>query len=333
MNSRAPGPASKVPASVRSWLTGPRSDPSVKVRFWTEVEGLSPENSRVRAVRSKIGRQGWASSLLAGQFPDGHWTTPGTSARELYRPKYTATNWFSIVLADLGATRTDPRIERAATLLLDRWSEADGILSGHGGEVCYTGNAIRTLVRFGYLDHPVVQQSIDWIVREQKRDGGWNCFPSQKGTLDGWEGLAALAEIPEPERSEAVRDSIERGAEFYLKRNLMDEGHPGYAPWLRLHYPNHFFYDLLVGLRILTRLGYGSDRRLGKAERWLLSKRLRDGTWAIDATQPDWDPGEAARYGFPGPEFPLLLELPGLRSRWVTVEALSVLRRIEAARS
>ena len=136
--------------------------------------------------------------MLSSQFPDGHWTTPGTSARELYRPKYTATNWFAIALADLGATRSDPRIERTAELILDRWSKPDGILSGRSGEVCYTGNAVRTLVRFGYLQHPVVQRSIDWIVREQKRDGGWNCFPSQKGTLDGWEGLAALAEILRP---------------------------------------------------------------------------------------------------------------------------------------
>lgn len=322
-----------VSSGVREWLTGPKSDPSVKVRYWTEVEGRSPEDPRVRDARSKIGREGWAASLLANQFPDGHWTTPGTSARELYRPKYTATNWFAIVLADLGATRSDPRIERTAELLLDRWSKPDRILSGQSGEVCYTGNAVRALVRFGYLEHPVVQQSIDWIVREQKRDGGWNCFRSQKGTLDGWEGLAALAEIPGPERSEAVRRSIERGAEFYLKRNLMDEGHDRYAPWFRLHYPNHFLYDILVGLRVLTHLGYGNDRRLRKAVRWLLNRRRRDGTWPLDATQPDWDTREAARYGFPGPEFPILLELPGLPSRWATLEALSVLRRIEVART
>ncbi len=321
-----------VSAGVRTWLLGPRSDPSVKVRYWTEVEGRALEDPRVRGPRAKIGQEGWAASLLASQFPDGHWTTPGTSARELYRPKYTATNWFAIVLADLGADRSDPRIARTAELLLDRWSQTDGLLSGRSGEVCYTGNAVRALVRFGYLEHPAVQRSIDWLVRQQKRDGGWNCFPSRKGTLDGWEGLAALAEIPDAQRDDAVRRSIERGAEFYLKRSLRNEGRDQYAPWLRIHYPNHFFYDVLVGLRMLARLGYGGDPRLRPPTRWLLRRRLRNGTWPLDATQPDWDPQEAARYGFPGPEFPLLLELPGLPSRWATVEALSVLRRIEAAR-
>ena len=113
----------------------------------------------------------------------------------------------------------------------------------------------------------------------------------------------------------------------------MDEGRGRYAPWSRVHYPNHFFYDVLVGLRVLTRLGFGSDPRLGKAVRWLLDRCRRDGTWTLEATQPDWDLGEAARYGFPGPEFPVVLELPGLPSRWATVEALSVLRRVDVARN
>ncbi|HYB77661.1 MAG TPA: prenyltransferase/squalene oxidase repeat-containing protein [Thermoplasmata archaeon] len=307
-------------------MTGPQSDPSVRFRYWTEVEGRRPGDARVRAARRAIGRTGWAARLLSFQFPDGHWSTPGASARELYRPKYIVTNWNAIVLADLGMTRDDPRVRRTAELILRRWSTRDGDLGGRNGEVCVTGNAVRTLVRFGYLDHPVVKRSIAWIVRTQKPDGGWHCFPSKTGTLDGWEGLAALAEIPEESREEAVRRSIERGAEFYLRRHLMDEGRTEYPPWFRIHYPNHYYYDLLVGLRILSRLGYGSDPRLRPALRWLQSKKRRDGTWALDADHPDLD----ARHGgyvFPGPVFPLRLEPPGEPSRWATVEALSVLSR------
>ncbi len=315
---------------VREWLTGPKSDPSVQFRYWTEVEGRGLKDPRVRRALESIGRTGWTASLLAHQLPDGHWVTPGISARELMRPRFVSTHWLSIVLADLGMTRSDPRIQRTAEILLG-WRR--NVLRAKDAELCIAGNATRTLVRFGYLAHPVVQQSIDWIVREQKQDGGWNCFRSRRGTLDGWEGLAALAEIPEPERSEAVRRSIERGAEFYLKRSLMDEGGDRYPPWFRIHYPNHFFYDVLVGLRTLVRLGYGRDPRLRKAVRWLLSRRRPDGTWALDATQPDWDLREAARYGFPGPEFPVVLELPGVPSRWATVEALSILRRVEVART
>jgi len=234
------------------------------------------------------------------------------------------TNWLAIVLADLGMTRTDPRIRRTAEMILDRWSKRGGDLTGRSGEICVTGNAVRTLIRFGYLGHPAVQRSIAWIVRTQKADGGWHCFPSRTGTLDGWEGLAALAEIPEEARGKSVRRSIERGAEFYLRHHLMDEGRVRYPPWFRIHYPNHYYYDVLVGLRILVRLGYGDDPRMAPAIRWLRSKRGRGGTWALDAAHPDLDP-ERGGYQFPNLVFPMRLEPLNVPSRWATVEALSVL--------
>ncbi|MFY9716617.1 MAG: hypothetical protein WAK40_01590 [Thermoplasmata archaeon] len=295
-----------------------------------EVEGRSRTDPKVRGALREIGKTGWAASILSSQFRDGHWATPGSSPSELYRPKYIVTNWLAIVLADLGMTRADPRIRRTAEMILDRWSQRGGDLTGRSGEICVTGNAVRTLIRFGYLDHSIVQRSIGWIVRTQKTDGGWHCFRSRTGTLDGWEGLAALAEIPEGARSPSVRRSIERGAEFYLLHHLMVEGRGRYPPWFRIHYPNHYYYDLLVGLRILSRLGYGGDRRLAPARRWLESKRGRDGTWALDAAHPDLDAARAG-YSVRGLVFPMLLEPLQMPSRWATVEALAVLSRIEAA--
>ncbi|HZY71424.1 MAG TPA: prenyltransferase/squalene oxidase repeat-containing protein [Thermoplasmata archaeon] len=308
---------------IRQWLAGPSADPSVRLRYWSEVEGRPASDARVRSARRSIGRLGWAAELLSRQFPDGHWVTRGSTGRELYRPKYIATNWCAIVLGDLGMTRDDRRIRRAAELILSRWRRD---LHGRGAEICITGNAVRTLIRFGYLEHATVQRSIDWIVDAQKADGGWHCFPSRRGTLDGWEGLAALAEIPEARRNGSVRRSIERGAEFFLSRHLMEEGRERYGPWFRIHYPNHYYYDVLVGLRILTRLGYGSDPRLEPALDWLTSKRRPDGTWALDTDHPDIDV-RLADYAPQLPVFPMRLETPNEPSRWATVEALSVLAR------
>ncbi len=284
----------------------------------------------MRAAAKMIGRVGWAASLLDHQWPDGHWVTPGTSPEDLYRPKYIVTNWVAIVLADLGMTRTDPRIRRTAEMILDRWNKRGGDLSGKTGEICVTGNAVRTLIRFGYLDHPVVQRSIAWILRTQKPDGGWHCFPSRTGTLDGWEGLAALAEIPESRRDERVRRSIERGAEFFLRHRLMEEGEARYPPWFRIHYPNHYYYDVLVGLRILTWLGYGADHRLAPALSWLRRKRAKDGTWALDALHPDLD-SALAGYQYREVIFPMLLEPLHEPSQWATVEALSVLTHTDTS--
>ncbi len=324
----------RIAPSVRNWLIGPGSDPSVRYRYWTEVEGVAATDPRARAARALIGKVGWAAGILDQQFPDGHWGTVGSTAGDLYRPKYLATNWRMIVLSDLGMTRRDARIRRLARLLLDRWSRRGGdALGGRDSEICLTGNAARSLLRFGYADHPATRRAIDWIVRTQKSDGGWHCFRSRTGTLDGWEGLAALAELPADERSGRIQRAIERGAEFYLARRLMREGKVRYPPWFRIHYPNHYYYDLLVGLKILTRLGYGADPRLAPALRWLRDRRRPDGRWAIDADHPDLDPHRGGYVFRRSPVWVFRLEPPGEPSRWATVEALSVLRRIEESRA
>ncbi len=313
--------------SLRRWLLG-ASDPSVRLRVHRELLGRPARHPEVVRARREIGRTGWAAGILGQQLADGQWDTPGTSARELYRPKYIATNWRLLVLADLGVRGTDPRVEKAVDLFLRRFSRPNGgDLGGPGSEACFTGNAVRMLYAFGRGADAATRRSVDWILRTQKRDGGWHCFPSRTGTLDAWEPLSGLAAIPSGERSDEVRRAIARGAEFFLARGLLREGPRPYAAWQRLHYPVHYYYDLLVGLDLLTRLGYGKDPRLRPALARLEAKRNPDGTWDLDALHPDVsDPS----YG-PGPVgdpfYPFGLELPGQPSRWITVSALAVLAR------
>jgi len=309
---------------LRNWLLSKDSDPSVRVRVLREVLGRPEDDPAVVRAQGEIGRKGWAAKILAEQLPEGHWVTKGTSAFELYRPKYVATNWMLLVLADLGLSKKNPRIRKAADLFLRRFSVPQGDLGGRIGEVCITGNAVRALVRFGYLKDPRLQPAIDWLVRHQKKDGGWHCFRSSVGTLDCWEALSAFAALPPGSRTPAIERSIERGAEFYLERNLFREGRAPYPPWFRLHYPVHYYYDILVGLDVLTSLGYGDDPRMRPALDRLERMRNRDGSWNMDALHPDTeDPGYQVR----GPFYPLGLEVAGRPSRWITTTALAVLKR------
>lgn len=316
---------------IRGWLTGPTADPSARWRFLRDVEGRSPDDPRVVAARRRIGRSGWAAGVLAQQFPDGHWATPGSSDDEIYRPKYISTYWRFLLLAELGMTREDPRIRRTVRLIMRRWTErGTDLLGGPESEICGVGNCARAFIRFGYLDHPVVQRCLDWVVRDQKPDGGWYCFPGRtSGSLDGWEGLAALAEVPDGSRSEPVRRAIARGVEFLLRHRLRVEGRRPYLPWFRIHFPTHYYYDTLVGLQLVARLGRAKDPRARPALRWLLDKRRRDGTWAIDADHPDVDSSQMAYPLDEWPYWPLRLETPGEPSRWATLDALSVQAHLE----
>src|SRR3989475_2035231 len=280
-------PTMAIRRGLRNWLLAKDADPSVRLRVLRDLLDRPGDDPEVVRAQKEIGRKGWAARILREQHPQGQWSTSGTSAFELYRPKYVATNWRLLVLSDMGLTKKHPGIAKGMDLLVRRRFLSSGELGRLGSEVCITGNAVRMLLRFGYTKHPHLKPATDWLVRHQKKDGGGHCFRSATGTLDCWEALAAFAALPPTSRSPEVVRSIERGAEFYLKRSLTREGPAPYRPWFRLHYPVHYYYDLLVGLDVLTSLGYGDDRRMRRALDRLEAMRNRDGSWNLEAHHPD----------------------------------------------
>ena len=313
------------PALTRWLLEG--SDASVRLRVLRDLLDRPRDDSDLIAARREIGRKGWAAEILRLQLPGGQWDTPGSSRVELYRPKYISTNWRLLVLADLGLSRKNARVARAGELFLRRYSGPKGDLGGTGSETCFTGNAVRMLVQIGYLDDPRIRPAIDWLVRSQKADGGWHCFPADAGTMDAWEALSAFAALPRGSRTPAIQRAIDRGAEFFLDRGLLKEGASTYAPWLRTHYPVHYYYDFLVGLDLLTALGYGEDRRMRPALDLLESRQNSDGSWNLDALHPDCDDPQGSDYEIEGPFYSFGLESPSRPSRWITATALQVLSR------
>src|SRR3989441_4472400 len=82
-----------------------------------------------------------------------------------------------------GPHKKTPRVAKAVSLFLRRFSGPSGDLGGRGSEVCFTGNALRMLARFGYRKDPRTGAAIDWLVRHQKKDGGGHCFPSPPRAL------------------------------------------------------------------------------------------------------------------------------------------------------
>lgn len=244
----------------------------------------------------------------------------------LYYPKYLSTNWRALVLADFGLDSSDPRIRRIADRVFEYKLRLSSPFNFFHEEACIAGNTARMLTRFGFGEDSRVKKLFDWLIEDQREDGGWDCSPGTPGTLDVWEPLAAFASLPRSKRSAKMETSISRGAEFYLRRGLLNEG-PRYAPWLRLHYPNHYYYDFLVGLDVLTQLGFSGDRRLRPALTRLVEKRRSDGTWAIDRAHPDVLGPKAAQYR--RGVTPLQIETPGEPSKWLTLKALRVLKRVE----
>ena len=306
------------------WLLE-EDQPSVRYLALTELLDRPRDDPEVRSAERRITETGWAADILRQQDDAGWWV----GGDDLYRPKYLATNWMLLTLSELGLTRANPRISKACELWISRFAKSDGgfgVEQDKKSELCLVGNTARALIKFGYEDHPKVRSALRWLVREQRENGGWHCW-GKRGVIDAWEGMSAFAVYPKRKWTRSLKRSVDRGAEFYLKRELHKEG-KWYEPWFRFHFPEHYYYDLLVGLDFLTALGFGSDRRLGYALGLLKQKRDPDGKWNLDAAHPDVDASTAKWYK-KRPPTPLVLERVGEPSKMVTLKALRVLKRVE----
>jgi hypothetical protein len=284
---------------VLAWLLEP-SEPAMRFLASRDLLPRRPSDRSLGRLQAQVPTRGWAAKILARQRARTYWATKKTC----YQPKFSSTIWQLQVLADLGLARRQTEIANAVELWFELHRAKDGgytpwsrgeraqhnrthfrhkdrfIKHGH---LCTTGNMVRTLIRFGYLEDERVQSAIDWLVDEQYEDGGWDCFGRENGTIDAWEAMSALAGIPPRRRSPDVRRAIDGGAEFFLRRRLLHEG-PRFERWYWLRYPWHYHYDVLVGLDFLTALGYGRDPRMREALAHLAAKRLPDGRWNLDHT-------------------------------------------------
>ena len=319
---------------VVDWLLEP-AQPSIRYQTLTEILDKHRNDAEVRSAHSEIPKRGWAADILKEQLPNfyglrGYWHNYVL----LNRPKYVTTVWKFLVLTDLGMTAKNEKIAETCKLLSNRYLNRK-----ENYHLCMTANISRGFIQAEYDDHDRLRRALDWLVDEQKDDGGWHCFASSKGTLDCWEPLSAFAALPRNRWSRSIKRSVERGAEFYLERRLFREGSRRYSPWFRFHYPVHYYYDLLVGLEALTSLGFGNDPRMKFALDHLRKKRRSGGRWTLDAIHPDL-PSDLpeAEYSFllpwePFPAIPFGLEKVGRPSKNITLRALKVLKRVDERNS
>jgi hypothetical protein len=317
---------------VLDWLLEP-DQPSVRYLTLTQLLGKSKTDSDVADAKARIPSTGWVADILARRDPAGWWARE----KSLYTPKYISTNWNLLALSDLGATRSIPAVRSSCELWMARSPLKGGGVGGFSkgnGHHCYTGNMARALIRFGYGDDPRVRKALEWLVKTAHPRGGWTCWsfgdgPATGRTLDAWEGLSAFAAYPRSKWTEAMKGCVDRAADYYLSRELHQQG-AKYKPWYRFHWPVHYYYDLLVGLDLLTALGYGDDPRLGFALELLGKKRRSDGRWNLDAVHPDVE-GPPANWWRLHPKdrpVPLGFESPGKASKMITLRALTVLSRV-----
>jgi hypothetical protein len=286
---------------VVRWLVN-QDHPGIRYLALRDLLDRSANDPEVSSYRNQIASHGAVVGLFAEQHPDGYWGHP----EDCYWPKWQATVWPLILLAEMGLPGNHPRVRAACLYYLKTamtqdksWPPPDfpeGDLTGYRllWEPCVTGNMARTLVEFGYHEDPRVQEMFDWLVRTQLPDGGWNCEPGPWGKevhhssfMSTIEPLWAFSALEPDKWPKGGREAVERGCEFLLMHRVYKSDRDGRVvneEWTKLHFPLFYFYDILHALRVLTDLGYGNDERTEDALELLQSKRLPDGSWPMEAS-------------------------------------------------
>jgi hypothetical protein len=317
------------------WLLE-RDNPSVRYFALSRILDKTQSSSEVQEAKKEIMLAGVVPKILAKQNEGGYWGVP----EKFYTAKYKGTVWQLIILAELGANGNDERVKKACEFILTNSQDhKSGGFSAWlsvrvgGGRYsgvlpCLTGNMVWSLIRLGFLDDERVKRGIEWIVRYQRFDDGesyppkiWpyekatGCFSKHSCHMGVVKALKALAEIPAEERSPDIVNTIGRGVEYLLKHHIHRRSHDlsrvSKLGWLRFGFPLMYQTDVLEILGILTGLGV-KDERMQEAVDLVLAKQDEQGRWKLENT-------------FNG-RFQTSIEQKGKSSKWITLNALNVLK-------
>ncbi len=326
----------RIDDSVIAWLLE-KDNPSVRYLTLRNLLGRPSSDSGVLEASTSIMTTGPVPLVLSLQSSDGSWGDPD----RFYRDKYKGTSWTLLLLAELGADRSSPAVQKACQFILGNSFSPEGggfsydrsavTHTGLPGCVipCLTGNMVYALIRLGYLEDPRVQEAINWICTYQRTDDGdtgkpegplynrlKSCFSSHTCFMGAAKVLKALASIPDEARSDAVRQKISELSEFFLIHHLYKKSHdlekvsrPG---WLKFRFPQMYQTDMLELLVLFDSLGI-QDERLNEALD-LLEGKLTEGRLKLEAS-------------FNGKTI-INIEQKGKPSKWLTYQAMYVLTRL-----
>jgi len=307
---------------VVEWLLE-ADNPSARYLAMTALLDRPEGDPDTAAARAAIPTQRQARAILNAQWPEGYWMHPGVG----YSPKYKASVWQVIFLAQLGVPRA-PATDRACGYLLDNARLPNGLFTAdrtaRGAIPCLSGNLLRAMRQLGCID-PRLEEGTEALAQAVVHDEFrcWcNAKPRAARMRDGlpcaWgavKALGAFAELPADRRSPAVQSAVEGGIALLLGGDPTSGGYPapgGPSPlWGQLGFPLAYASDLLEALELLLRLGVGRQPSIQAAVDLVTSKRDGAGRWALEYTPHN-------TWSSFGPV--------GRPNKWVTLRALRVLK-------
>jgi len=323
----------RLKADPLPWLLEPdQANPGVRYFALRDLLDRADDNPEVVAAQAEVMRTGPVPAILDAQYPDGYWVKPGPG----YSPKYRATLWQVLFLAQLGADGQDERVCRAVGHVFEHAQAENGgfACNGRPGTAihCLWGNMVRALLDLGYWGDERLDRAVDALARSVTGEGyewyrrsgvqapGFVCsanydLPCAWGAV---RALWALNRVPATGRTPAIEAAIEASIDFLLRYDVARADYPYKerisSNWFKFGYPLGYVTDVLLNLEALAEAGCDGDPRLDEAIELVLSKQDEQGRWKMEYSYNGkmWADVEAKRKP----------------SKWVTLRAVRMLKRI-----
>lgn len=281
------------------------------IRFWTLHEILDKPvfDSEVQATMATIPQQPLVKELFTLQHPEGYWGDDETKP-------YTAKGAVTVLsLLHMLAVTPDDRTTAGCNSLLNFCQHDIGGFSltkrqRSGIFPCTTGEHLPFLVYFGLIDDQRVKNAFTFLLEDMSNGGALRCGRYQHqdclwGAIAALNGLAVLPIDMQTVQSQQVVTTM---ANTLLDAKYDFESE--HKRWLTFGVPRA--WDLLSGLKALATHGYTRDARFEPLLELLLSKQDCQGRWLCGSASRTWP-----------------LEKRNQPSKWVTLDALRVLKQVE----
>ncbi len=306
--------------SLIEWLL----EGDVAIQYQVHRDLLGHEDT---SLRERIAHEGWGAKFLSFQKPEGHW------GQRFYQPKWISTHYSILDMKNLGISQNNRSIQDAIKQVLDTLKGPDGGISPFGAEqkcdVCVNGMFLNYASYFK-MPQESLCSIIDFLRVEHMRDGGFNCNSNFRGaahssvhsTLSVMEGIHEYLKNGYTYQGDVMKNIAKESLDFLLAHKLFRSHRSGEImdkKMLMLSFPSRWKYDILRALDHFQTAEIGYDARMQDAIDILKKKRLKDGSWPVQAKHPGQTHFDMEKMGGP--------------SRWNTLRALRVLKHFDQLRS
>jgi len=315
----------KIPTNVTKWLLE-EENPSIRYRTMRELQELPESDPELQLAKNQISSYQPVKNMLEAMHPDGYWEQINPRSKISYGKDVEymrdTTHFILAYLAELGMTREDPKIEKAASRYLSL-QQPDGDFFRHFS--CLYGMNIRTFMLLGFKDDPRLNKTINLMKKSIRYDNGYLCDthegkrkrrPVKSCVRGSAKVLYSLGELPEL-WDESFSKKI---VEYFLNRNILyqttnPETYVRKDAGLTM-FPFYWGFGLIDVLLPLAKMGYGHDPRMESAWNVLAWHKTEEGKYILDS---NW---KSKYWKF---------EKRGLVSKWITFYAYLCLKYKEEA--